>query len=71
MQLKEISAEEEEGKLKRGEEEVVVSAKRAKVNEVSIVPTVDPVLVTVVTRLEKKVNNLNNELKVLRDEEKS
>ena len=70
-QLKEISAEEEEGKLKRGEEEVVTSTKRAKVNEVSVVPTVDPVLVAVVTRLEQKVDNLNNELKVLRDEEKN
>ena len=39
-------------------------------NEVSV-PTVDPVLVAVVTRLEQKVDNLNNELKVLRDEEKN
>lgn len=70
-QLKEISAEEEEGKLKRGEEEVEAVVKRAKVNEVSAVPTVDPVLVAVVSRLEQKVDNLNNELKVLRDDEKS
>ena len=67
--LKEISAEEEEGKLKRGEEEAEVGARRAKVNEVSVIPTVDPALIAVISRLEQKVDNLDSDLKGLRDEE--
>jgi hypothetical protein len=69
--LREISAEEEESKLKRGknEGEVQGGARRVKINEISVPSTVNPVLVAVVNRLEKKMDSLNSELKVLRDEE--
>ena len=69
-QLKEIAAEEEEGKEKRGED--VDSTRRAKVSEVSVCASVEPKMIAILNKLEVKVDSLSRELSALKsiDEEK-